>query len=241
MNIIMSDLITLKDPRSPVSEAFRTIRTNIQFSTSDNKIKVIAVTSSGPSEGKSTTAANLAIVTAENGKRTIIVDCDQRKPKIHRTFGVSNQIGLSNYLVGEVSFEGAIQKSIVDNLFIMSSGKIPPNPAELLSSKKMQDLIIMLKEKFDFIILDTPPVIAVTDALIISHYVDGVLLVVCSGKAEKEATIRAKNLLESNNAKIIGAVLNKVSNTGRKGYYNYYYEYYSSDGTKKRKRKHKSY
>lgn len=231
------ELITIKDPKSPIAEAYRTLRTNIQFSLPDTKVKTILLTSSGPGEGKSTTSSNIAVTFAQNGHKTIIIDCDLRKSTIHKKFGVSNTIGLTNILIGEVNFNEESFKSQVANLYILPSGTRPPNPAELLSSKKMEKFMEELKEKFEVIIIDTPPVLMVTDAQILSNYADGVILVVASGEADKHAAQRAKELLEKVNAKILGVVLNKLDTT-KKGYYGYYnYYYYGSDGQKQNKKR----
>lgn len=233
------DIVTLKNPKSPIAEAYRTLRTNIQFSSFDNRIQTIVVTSSGPGEGKSTTSANLAAVMSQGGHKTIIIDCDQRKPTIHKFFGLSNLSGLSNLLIGEISFEDAVINTGVNDLYLLTSGVRPPNPAELLSSARMRNLIDKLKEEFEYIIIDTPPVLAVTDAQIISQYADGCLLVAASGEADREAASRAKDLLAKVDAKIIGVVLNKLD-TSRKGYYGNYYQYYyghDGEGSKRKKKK----
>lgn len=218
----MSELIMHRKPKSPVAEAYRTLRTNIQFASFDKDIKTIVITSSGPTEGKSTTAGNLAISMAEMGRRVLLIDCDLRRPSIHKKFQISNQTGLSNLLVENIKVEDAAVK-FMDNLYILTSGKIPPNPAEMLSSNKMRNFIAEMKEQFDFIILDTPPVIAVTDAQILSTMADGVLLVVSSGQAEREAVERSKSLLVNVGANILGVVLNKVEINSRRGYGYYYY------------------
>ena len=218
------DLITIKEPNSPVSEAYRTLRTNIQYSSFDKKVKTVLITSSGPGEGKTTIASNLALVIAQGGNKTILIDCDQRKPKVHKLFKLSNTTGLSNMLVGEAEMETGIQKTEVPNLFILSSGTRPPNPAELLGSEKMKSFVEELRKTYDFIILDTPPIIMVTDAQILAQYTDGCLLVISSGEAERDSAIKAQGLLEKVNAKILGVVLNKVDSS-KKGYYHYQYEY----------------
>lgn len=231
-------LATIKSPKSPAAEAYRTLRTNIQFSSFDNKIKTIVITSSGPAEGKTTTSCNLAIATAQAGKRTILLDCDMRNPKIHKVFELSNQTGLSDVLIGEVNYYEAVHNTEVENLRVLSSGTRPPNPAELLSSEKMKKFLESLKENYDYIIIDTPPIIMVTDAQILSRYADGCLLVIASGEADKNAAIKAKELLEKVDAKILGVVLNKLD-TKRKGYYGQYYNYYYSGSKRKHLRKEK--
>jgi capsular exopolysaccharide synthesis family protein len=219
-------LIVQKNPKSPISEAYRTLRTNIQFSSFESDIKTILITSSGPSEGKTTTSGNLALTFAQSGKKVLLVDCDLRRPSVHKKFMISNQIGLSNLLINNLKLED-VAVNYIDNLYILTSGTIPPNPAEMMGSKKMKAFIEEVREKFDYIILDTPPVIAVTDAQILSTMADGVLLVVSSGQAEKEAAERAKELLMNVKANILGVVLNKVEINSRKSY-GYYY-YYGND------------
>ncbi|MBV4438478.1 CpsD/CapB family tyrosine-protein kinase [Clostridium tyrobutyricum] len=233
-----SELITIQDPKSPVSEAYRTLQTNIQFSSIDKEIQTIMITSSGPGEGKSTTSSNLAAVMAESGVGTIIIDCDQRKPTLHKKFLVSNKKGLSDVLAGKAEFKDAVVSTGIENLDLLTSGTKPPNPSGLLASRRMKTFIEELKEKYRYIIVDTPPVIAVTDAQIVSTYVDGCILVVASSQADRDAALKAKKLLEKVNANILGTVLNKVEAKG-KGYYGYYYSYYDEDGNKQKKKKKK--
>ncbi|MPQ33294.1 polysaccharide biosynthesis tyrosine autokinase [Clostridium estertheticum] len=224
------DLITFKEPNSPMSESYRTLRTNIQFSSFDKKIKTLLLTSSGPGEGKTTTSSNLAMVMAQGGNKTLLIDCDQRKPQVHKVFGFSNEKGLSNMLVsddeddGEINMNIGIHETVQPNLHVLTSGTRPPNPAELLGSAKMKNFIEELKKTYDYIILDTPPIILVTDAQILAQYTDGCLLVVSSKEAERDAAVKAKGLLDKVNAKILGIVLNKVD-LKKKGYYNYEYKY----------------
>ncbi|APM40306.1 CpsD/CapB family tyrosine-protein kinase [Clostridium kluyveri] len=233
------NIVTVKDPKAPISEAYRTLRTNIQFSSFDKKIQTIMLTSSGPGEGKSTTCSNLAVVMAESGASTILVDCDQRKPRLHKIFFVSNDKGLSDVLVGKVEFEEAVKKTQIENLKLLTSGTIPPNPSELMASKKMENFLESLKDKFDYIIMDTPPVVAVTDAQLLSRYADGCILIAASSQVEREAAIRAKELLLKVNANILGVVLNKLE-IKEKGYYGYYYQYYYGEDGKSSSSKKKN-
>ena len=165
---MINDIITVKNPKSRSAEAYRTLRTNIQFSSIDgDNLKTILVTSSGPGEGKSTVAINLAITIAQSGKKVLLLDCDFRKPSIHKKLGLPNREGLTNILIKDKNIEDCILSTSTSNLFVLTSGAIPPNPSELLGTKKMENIIINLKEFFDIIIIDSPPVIAVTDAQIL--------------------------------------------------------------------------
>ncbi|WP_026882545.1 CpsD/CapB family tyrosine-protein kinase [Clostridium akagii] len=229
-------LIVQDNPKSPISEAYRTLRTNIQFSNFDEDLNTILVTSSGPGEGKSTTAANLALSMAETGKKVLLIDADLRKPSLHKKFNISNNKGISNLLIGQFKFADVAQR-YTENLYLLTSGTIPPNPSEMLSSKKMKIFLEEAKGNFDFIILDTPPVVAVTDAQLLSTMVGGVLLVVAAGQAEVAAAQKAKELLENVKANIIGVVLNKaeIGNGKNYGYYHYYYGEGKSKTAKKGK------
>lgn len=213
-------LITKLNPRSPISEQFRTIRTNLQFTAVDDTLETMLVTSAGPSEGKSFTIANLAIVFAQQEKKVLLVDADMRKPTIHYTFRIDNRRGLSSVLVGEYELNEAAIKSDVPNLDILPSGPIPPNPSELLGSNKMRHLIDEAKDQYDLVIFDTPPVLAVTDAQLLANFVDGSLLVIRSKQTDQESAIKAKELLEPAKAKLLGAVLNDVQ-TSKDQYYYY--------------------
>lgn len=230
------NIITVKKPKSPIAEAYRTLRTNIQFSSFDNKVQIIVVTSSGPGEGKSTTAANLAVVMAESGAKTILIDCDQRKPTLHKVFSLSNQAGISDLLVGNVKFEETVKSTEIQNLDVLTSGTRPPNPVELLASSKMKQFVEDLRQNYEYIIIDTPPIIAVTDAQLLSSYADGCLLVVASSQVEREAAAKAKQLLQKVNAKILGVVLNKLEVHEKRYYYGYYY---GNDDHKIRNKKEK--
>jgi capsular exopolysaccharide synthesis family protein len=217
-------LITQTNSKSPISEAYRTLRTNLQFSMIDQELKTLMVTSAGPGEGKSTTAANLAVTYAQSGQRVLIVDCDLRKPTVHHTFFVSNRWGLSSLIASQCELKDVCHPTDVENLYIIPSGPIPPNPSEMLMSKKMSVLITEMREHFDMIILDTPPALAVTDAQIIATKVDGCLLVVDSGKVKRDVILKAKSNLDHVNARILGVVLNNVDRK-KDGAYSYYYYY----------------
>lgn len=214
-------LISLKQPKSPISEQYRTIRTNIQFSSVDREIRSIVVSSTGPGEGKSTTAANLAVVFAQQGKRVLLVDADLRKPTVHYTFRVENIYGLTRVLMRQVSLTDAVQPSDLEHLDILPSGPIPPNPAELLGSKHMEEFLEEAKAKYDVVIMDTPPVLVVTDAQVLTNRVDASLLVVSSGKTDKDGALKAKELLNAGKGKLIGVVLNGVDQKDSQHYYYY--------------------
>jgi capsular exopolysaccharide synthesis family protein len=198
------------------------LRTNIQFASVDKPIHTIMFTSSGPAEGKSTTAANTAVVSAQAGKKTLLVDADLRKPTVHHTFRLNNAIGLTNILAGQTTLEEAIQSSEVEGLDILTSGPIPPNPAELMGSKMMSQLIEEMRKSYELVIFDTPPVIAVTDAQVLATQVEGVILVVNAGKTNREFAAKAKNQLDNVKANILGVVLNNKKIDGDSYYYYYY-------------------
>ncbi len=211
-----------KKPKSIAAEAYRTLRTNIQYSSFDKEYRAIVVTSSDPGEGKSTTSGNLALCLAQGDKKVILVDCDLRKPSIHKKFKISNIVGLSDVIIGKEELETAVHR-YNKNMSVLTSGKIPPNPSEMLSSKSMSKLIEHLKEEYDYVILDTPPVLAVTDSQILSTKVDGTILVVRAERTKREGVQNAISLLKKVNAHIIGTVLNGVD-TNRNKYYYYYGE-----------------
>jgi len=235
-------LVTHLKPKSPYSEAYRSLRTQIQYSRSEKPVQTILVSSPGPGEGKSTSVTNLAITMAQMGSKTILVDSDLRRPVLHSLFDLKRDVGLSNYLVGRAEIEEVIRPTSVDNLYLISCGILPPNPSELLGSKRMQELIQQLKSEYDYVLFDSPPLIAVTDAVVMAPWVDGVVLVLRSGKTDRDAAVRAFELLRNVKANVLGTLLNDVLPSYMYGsyYYYYYYYYYSSeDGkTKKRKKKH---
>lgn len=217
----MRHLITSLNPRSPISEQYRTIRTNLQFSSVDEELQSMVVTSPGPGEGKSMTTANLAVVYAQQGKKVLLVDADLRKPTIHYTFRLDNLKGLSNVLVGETPLEDVINPSEIKNLDLVSCGPIPPNPSELLASNRMQQLMNDASGLYDIILFDTPPVMAVTDAQILANLCDGSILVVRSKQTENEAAAKSIEQLQSAKSKILGTILNDRD----KKEANYYYYY----------------
>lgn len=204
------NLVTLTAPHSMVSEQFRTLRTNIEFSSPDKEIRSISVTSASPAEGKSTTAANLAVVFAQTGKKVILIDADMRKPTMHYTFGTNNHRGLSTVLTKQGQLEKTINKTRVLGLDLLTCGPIPPNPAELLSSHAMDSLMIELKKRYDIIIVDSPPILSVTDGQILANKCDGSILVLYSGKTDKELALKAKGKIIASNTKLIGVVLNNL-------------------------------
>lgn len=226
----------IDDPKSIIAEAFRVVRTNLQFSSIDKPLKIICVTSSEPTEGKSTVISNLAISFASTGKSTILIDADMRKPKQHKIFLLENYKGLSNLLADDLPVEQVVNEMSIQNLHILTSGPQPPNPAEIVGSARMKKFMQEVTQKYDIVLVDTPPVNFVADASIISSYTDGIILVVDAGITKREAVIVAKQQLQKVNAKILGVVLNKVKQTGS-GYY-YYYYYYGEDNRKIRKKRH---
>ncbi|QKY71711.1 polysaccharide biosynthesis tyrosine autokinase [Lentibacillus sp. CBA3610] len=209
------------NPRSPIAEQFRTVRTNLQFSSADHELKSLMVTSSGPSEGKSSSAANLAVVYAQQGKKVLLVDSDMRKPTVHYTFRLDNLSGLSNILVGDASLQDTVTYSDVENLDVIACGPIPPNPSELLGSRRMEQFIKEAKMAYDIILFDTPPVLAVTDAQILANLCDGSMLIVRSKQTEYESAEKSIDVLQSSTAKFLGTVLNGVEK--KKANYYYYY------------------
>lgn len=215
-------LIAVDNPRSPVSEAFRSLRTSVDFSSVDKETQVIMVSSASPEEGKSTVIANLAVTYAQTDRKIILIDADLRRPTVHRTFSLSNQNGLSYYLSRQCSLPDVIQKTSIPNLDIITSGVIPPNPAEMLDSNQMSELLSELREQYDIILVDTAPLLAVTDGQLLASKSDGVILVISSGKVKRDLVVKAKMSLERANARILGVVLNNVKKKSAEGYYDYY-------------------
>ena len=203
-------LITRLDPRSPAAEAFRQLRTSIQFASPDRPVRSLLLTSTGPEEGKTTTLANLGIAFAQAGSRVIMVDADLRRPGLHKLFGLKNQVGLTSVVVGDPDQELPLFETGVENLWLLPSGPLPPNPAELLASRRMAEVMERLAKAADYVLYDSPPVLAVTDAAILASRVDGVLLVLQAGKTRREFARRAKTALEKVNARILGTILTGV-------------------------------
>jgi non-specific protein-tyrosine kinase len=216
-----NELITIAEPRSPISEAYRTLRTNLDFSSLDRALHTIAVTSAGVAEGKSTTLANLAVVSAQAGRRIILVDADLRRPMLHGIFGLDNTTGLTTMMMdGAALAAPPLCKTGIDGLSVLTSGPLPPNPAEVMGSQRMADVIALLAERADQVLFDTPPVVAVTDAAVLATKVDGVLLVISAGHTRRDYARLAVQRLQQINARIVGTVLTNVqSDTGFKGYY----------------------
>lgn len=225
------DFVILNKPDSVTSESFRALRTRIQFSRPDKEtLKTIVITSPAPQEGKTFVTLNLAGSFAQADKKVLLVDCDLRKPRVHRVFDLNKEPGLINYLVGEKKLEEITHKSEMKNLSIITSGTIPPNPAEMLDSKQMDDFIEVVRGMYDYVIIDSPPIIAVTDAEILAKKVDGAVLVVSSEITEYQMLERANQLITHDNTTLIGLVLNNFDSKGAYGsYYKYkYYYYYAS-------------
>ena len=214
-------LVTLSDPRSPISEAYRTLRTNLQFVSLDKPLRTILVTSAGPDEGKSTLIANLAIAMAQGERKVILVDCDLRRPSLHKLCGLGSREGLTSMMVAEGgSAEPPLQETGVPGLTLLASGPLPPSPSDLLGSRRMDAVLTTLKERADVVLLDSPPVVAVSDAAVLATKVDGVLLVVSAGHTRREGVQAAKAKLEKVNANLLGAVLtNATMDTSLSRYY----------------------
>jgi non-specific protein-tyrosine kinase len=221
MNDKLSQLITVTEPRSPISEAYRTLRTNLDFAGLDRKLQTLVITSAGVAEGKSTTLANLAVVTAQAGQKVILVDADLRRPSLHGLFGLENDAGLTTMMMDEAALASPpLQDTGVDGLALLSSGPLPPNPAELMGSRRMEEVIAALSQRAAHVFFDTPPVVAVTDAAVLATKVDGVLLVISAGKTRREYARSAVQRLQQINARLVGTVLTNVSTgVGFTGYY----------------------
>lgn len=224
MQTVARKLVTNVNPKSIVSEQFRTVRTNINFSMPDKELKTLLFTSSSPGEGKSTSAANMAVVFAQEGKKVLLVDADMRKPTMHYTFHTTNTTGLSSLLAKQSTLEDVTKDTDVEGLSLITCGPIPPNPAELIGSNSMDVLIGELSSRYDLVVFDTPPLLSVADAQILSNKCDGTILVINSGVTEKENAIKAKDALVSAKANILGTLMNNFV----LGKDHYYYQYYGT-------------
>ena len=229
-------LITVAKPKGPISEQFRTVRTNINFMAVDHDIKSLAFTSANISEGKSTVAANVAVTYAQAGRRVLLIDADLRRPTVHSTFDLSNRVGLSTIISSnakEVDLDSVVQNSGVNNLFVLTAGPVPPNPSELIASNRMRDFVKLTEEHYDLIIIDLAPVLEVSDTQELASHLDGVALVVRQGRTQKMAIRRAVEMLKFAKVRILGYIMNDVdaNNAG----YGYGYGYgYGEEDTKKK-------
>lgn len=233
----LSRIVTHADPRSPVAEAYRSLRTNLAFARMQRGLRSLLLTSPGPADGKSTTVANLAITFAQQGQRTLLVDADLRRAVLDKTFGVSRAPGLTDVIIGEATIDQAVHETQVPNLFVITSGQLPPNPSELLGSTAMRDVLGQMESRFDMVLFDSPPLLAVTDAAVLSTIVDGTVLIARMGSTQRRALWRAASQLRAVSANVMGGVLNDLraetsSYYGGDGYYYYYYA--SHDETRKR-------
>jgi succinoglycan biosynthesis transport protein ExoP len=218
------------------SESFRSVRTNLLFSSAEEGSRSVVITSTGPGEGKTAVATNVAVALAQAGQRVLIMDADMRKPRVHDVFNRAQEPGLSNVLAGKATSTEAVHTTAVPGLWVMPAGLLPPNPAELLGSNRFRDFMTALSQHFDWIIIDTPPVMAVTDSSVVAHLATGVLFVVGSEMTSRYAAQRALEQLEQARAKLIGVVLNKVDLQHNSYYYSQYYrreysDYYQNAGT----------
>ncbi|MBD2848583.1 polysaccharide biosynthesis tyrosine autokinase [Paenibacillus sp. IB182496] len=217
-------LITESNPQSPISEAYKMLRTNVAFSNLDDEIRTIMVTSSTMGEGKSTTSANIAVTYAQAHRTVLLIDADMRKPTQHHIFDVSNRGGLTSVLSQQQELKDALLTTSIAGLSILPSGPIPPNPSEMLVSRRMNALLETASRLYDVVIIDTPPIMMVTDAQIVASKCDGVVLVIDSGHVKRESARKAKASLEHVNARLLGVVLNNVKRSKAESYYAYYGE-----------------
>lgn len=225
------NLIAHNDLKNPATEAYRVIRTSIQFAQAGKELKTLAVTSCMPNEGKSMTAANLAVVLTQAGKSVLLLDCDMRNPTVHKNFNLSNKVGLSSCISMGTALSDAVQKTSIEGLYALTGGVIPPNPSELLGSEQMKNVLQRAKEQYDYVLIDTPPVMPVTDALIVSRFVDGMILVIASAEVKVEMARDVKKQLQHAGANILGVVLNKVRSEHHGYGYGYYYYYGSKEAS----------
>jgi capsular exopolysaccharide synthesis family protein len=229
-NSYAEKLIPNLNKSSHIYDAYRALQINFAFVNHDRVLKSILVTSPGPGEGKTLTAINMAQVFSGNKVKTLLVDCDLRRPMVHKVLAINDEPGLTNVLINKVTLEQVIHKFQNEYLYVLSCGKLPPNPSEILDTSKMRELLAQFKNEYDLIILDSPPLIAVTDALVLSTMVDGVCLVIKSSRTSQEAALKAKQLLKNSRTRIIGTILNDIN---LKDIYGYYKDYYYSNNASK--------
>lgn len=227
-------LFVASDPKSPTAESYRTIRTGVMLSSLGKQLRVILVTSSTPNEGKTTTAANLAIAMEQMGERVLIIDADLRRHNLHEVMKLSNPMGISDVIMNPDNLSAALKKLPGHpNMDVITGGTLAPNPSELLGSLWMTELLTRLEEKYDRIILDSPPLLAFSDALVLSRLADGVIMVVWGGETERDKVTRSVEALKGAGAKILGIVLNKLDTAKMSSYYYPYHSYYASDKNSK--------
>lgn len=219
---LSGSLVTMHDPTGAASEAYRTLRTNLLYSLVDLPLQIVVLTSPGPREGKSTTCANLAVVLAQADKSTLMMDCDLRKPKLQNIFGLSNIRGVVNVLAGECGLQEVWHEPMPAGLKVVTTGPIPPNPAELLSSRRFTELLEGARQKFDFVLIDAPPTELVSDPTILATHADGVLLVLDAQKTRKAVLQRAIRRMEAVGARVLGTVMNNAE-APKDSYYRYGY------------------
>lgn len=213
------NLITFSNPNSPISEKYRMIRTTLELMSVGQKLQILSITSASPGEGKSTTADNLAVVYAQLGKNVILIDCDMRKPTAHQTFQRSLDIGLSTVLAGETTINEALQNTEIPRLMLLAAGPPPLNPTELIASPQMMAIFNDLRNQFDIIIVDTPPMMHTADASLLANMSDGTVLVVSCEKSNRQLVLKAKEQLERTTTQFLGIVLNKRSSHANTNYY----------------------
>lgn len=233
----MSEKVMIKSKLSDaVEEAIRTLRTNIQFCNTDKAVKTICLTSCIPNEGKSSTSINLAVSMARDGKKVLHIDADMRKPRTYKDVTSKLNVGLSNYLSGMVELEEAISSTNIENLNVMMCGPKPPNPAELLGTERFRQMLADLKDRYDYVIVDTPPLGSMIDAAIIASLTDGTILLIEYNTVDYKKAVMVKEQIEKANARILGVVINKIPRREFKSYYYYDYDYYYGKKSKRRRK-----